>query len=656
MRYVVTTQKTVIPAESYKFSTVEKCLEYFKYTKQFNYDSETTGLNFIQDKILTIQLGDRFNQFCIDCTTIDVRLFKELLESKTLIVQNAIFDLPFLFKQGIYPKKVFDTLIAEAIICCGYGDADDNKDIKEALNVHKLDSKYEAKLGLSSLAYKYLSVNMDKSVRSQILKNWSLSESIVKYSTEDVAYLELIYEKQYEVLNEYKEKYGLTQALIDLEMKAVIMFAKMRFNGFTLDKDKYRSNVISVVESALNNTILKLNNYVKDNKVTSFNIIKERKHKNFQIVYQQSLFSPVITNINWSSPEQKLGLLREFIPTLQSTSATELVSFKDSHKIVSLLLEYNKYKKLKDAFGENLISMVNPITNRLHIEIKQILSTGRISMSSPNLSQIPSKGDLGKVIRSCFVPAKKYKIVGGDYSGFELSIIAELSQDPLWINTLNSGGDLHSILCSQTFDIPIEDVNKPFYANPDITYRGVQKTINFGLAYGMSEYKLSNSILVSVDEARDIISKFFSRVPKVYEFLNSKGNFAKTYGYSYTPKPFNRLRFYPKWDILKTRPRLDVKGKWLGEIERAGKNTPIQGCNADIIKLALIYIQQEIETNNWDVNLLLSVYDEIQTEAHESIAEQWKIKQEELMVKAAKTVIKSVPVKVDVKVSDYWQK
>ena len=103
-------------------------------------------------------------------------------------------------------------------------------------------------------------------------------------------------------------------------------------------------------------------------------------------------------------------------------------------------------------------------------------------MNKPNLLQIPSKGDLGKTIRSCFIPKEGYKIVGGDYSSFELAVIAELSQDPLWINTLNAGKNLHTVLCMETFDIPEDKVNDPFPYNKDMSYRAVQKTIDFGLA------------------------------------------------------------------------------------------------------------------------------------------------------------------------------
>lgn len=176
------------------------------------------------------------------------------------------------------------------------------------------------------------------------------------------------------------------------------------------------------------------------------------------------------------------------------------------------------------------------------------------------------------------------------------------------------------------------------------------------LAYGMSEFKLAKTILVPVKEAKSIIDKFFSKVPKVKQFLDMLGYISTTYGYSVTPNPYKRVRRYPKWNYLQKNHTSPSKDKWLGEIDRAGRNSPIQGCNGDIIKLALVNTQNEIDLNNWYTNILLSVYDEIQTECRNDQAENWKYKLQELMINSAKTVIKEVPINVDVKITKCWSK
>ena len=171
----------------------------------------------------------------------------------------------------------------------------------------------------------------------------------------------------------------------------------------------------------------------------------------------------------------------------------------------------------------------------------------------------------------------------------------------------------------------------------------------------MSKFKLASTILVSVDEADKIINKFFSKVPKVRQFLDSLGNLAKTRGFIRTAPPYSRVRRFPKWEYIQQNST-SQRDKWLGEIERAGKNAPIQGVNGDILKLAIVNMQEEIDNNGWDVNILLTIYDEIQTEVNRNIAEAWLKKQEELMVNAAQSIIKTIPVVCDCKIAEYWQK
>ena len=161
-----------------------------------------------------------------------------------------------------------------------------------------------------------------------------------------------------------------------------------------------------------------------------------------------------------------------------------------------------------------------------------------------NLQQIPSKGSEAKAMRSCFIGDPNELVVTSDISGAELRLIAEASQDPLWIGSFCNGEDLHSVLCSRLFKIDLKEVKNPFPLKPDITYRDVIKTINFGLAYGMSEFKLSNTIKTSVEEARGIIEEYFSVVPKVEKYLKNSGEYGRKYGVSYTIGPIKRPRYF----------------------------------------------------------------------------------------------------------------
>jgi DNA polymerase-1 len=160
---------------------------------------------------------------------------------------------------------------------------------------------------------------------------------------------------------------------------------------------------------------------------------------------------------------------------------------------------------------------------------------------------------------------------------------------------------------------------------------------------------------IAVEEADRIIKKFFAVVPKVEKFLTELGELGKSRGFIRTGEPFRRIRWFPKFKDSKDNNNPDAF-RFQGEIERASKNTPIQGSNGDVIKLALIKVQEAINKNNYPVTILLSVYDEIQTECEASFADEWKGILDSIMIEAAKEVIKETPVVVDCKISDYWEK
>lgn len=170
------------------------------------------------------------------------------------------------------------------------------------------------------------------------------------------------------------------------------------------------------------------------------------------------------------------------------------------------------------------------------------------------------------------------------------------------------------------------------------------------MAYGMSKFKLANTLQISTEEAEAIIIKFFSKVPKVEKFLNFLGNYGKTKGYINTPNPIKRIRWFPSWNGVNTDFKI------LGSIERASKNMPIQGTNANCIKYVLIKLQELIDRNNYPVTILFSVHDEIQTECAEEFSEEWLKILENTMMEAANYFLKNVTVTADCKISDCWTK
>jgi DNA polymerase I-like protein with 3'-5' exonuclease and polymerase domains len=434
---------------NYDNCSVEELYEYFSTRSVISLDTETEGLDPYTCKILTLQLGDKDVQFVIDVSVYPISTFKNLLEDKNklFILQNAKFDFKFLLHNGIRLRNIYDTFLAECILTAGH------------------DSR---ELGLDSIVYKYVGEKLDKSVRSAIHRE-GLTRRVIEYAAKDVEYLEVVMHKQLEIL----QRFELTEVL-ELENKVVIAFAVMEYNGVFIDADKW-SQVSRQTGLNVKELEEKLDDIVVNEPALSKYVPKYIQGNLFN--YTSRLLS-----INWASPAQKLEILKTLDINVSSTMELELQQKKSSHSIVPMLIEYSKQLKLNTSFGRNFLKFINPVSGRIHCNVFQILSTGRISVSEPNLNQIPNpeKSQLGKLIRNCFIPQKGYKIVGGDFSGMELRLIAEFSQDPLWINAFNDGKDLHAELAATTFDIDIKDVKNYTDFKPDITYRSIQKTINFG--------------------------------------------------------------------------------------------------------------------------------------------------------------------------------
>ena len=623
MIYLVSNQMRLKLSNDFNTATISDVYNYFKDKEEIAFDSETEGFDPHTKNFISIQLGDQDNQFVIDCTTIDVLKFKDLLESgKTIIFHNAQFDLKFLMKHNIDVKSIYDTFLAECILTTGYETRG---------------------LGLKDVVKKYCDATLNKEIRG-IINKVGLTKEVIEYAAKDVEYLHTIKKLQLREVSTL----GLN-AVLDLENKVVRVFAKMSYDGIKLDTNKW-TTVYKTAEMNVDGLIKKLDNIV---------LSEPKLNKFVPSAFQQNLFGEEERkiNINWSSSAQKVKVLEALgLDMDNGVGARELYRIKDKHDIIPVLIKYAEDSKIASAFGREFLKFVNVKTGRIHMSIWQVLNTGRISVSDPNLNQIPANHELAPLMRSAFIPKEGYKIVGGDYSNFELRIIAEFSKDPIWINAFKNDEDLHSKLCSMTFDIPLDKVNDKFPEKPTLTYRKVQKTIDFGLAYGMSEFKLADTMGVPVETAKKVINKFFSIVPDVSKFLKRLANIGTTNGYIRTSPPFRRIRWFPEWQILKDNPEDPNKFKWLGSIERRAKNTPIQGSNGDVIKLALVNVQDVIDKNKYDVKILLSVYDEIQTECPAEFAETWKNILENEMIKAAQTILKEVPVKADCKITDYWTK
>jgi DNA polymerase-1 len=285
-----------------------------------------------------------------------------------------------------------------------------------------------------------------------------------------------------------------------------------------------------------------------------------------------------------------------------STDAQALSGLLDAHPIVAPLLGYREVSKLKGTYVDALPPLVNPETGRIHAEFNQTVAvTGRLSSQHPNLQNIPIRSETGREIRRAFVPGPGYDgLVVADYSQIELRVMAHLSGDEGLIAAFTSGEDIHATTAAMVWEIPIDAV--------DNTLRSRIKGMTYGLAYGLSAFGLGQQLGIPPDEARELMDAYFERFPGVRSYLQGVVEQARVDGYTATL--FGRRRYLP--DLMSDqRQRRQMA-------ERMALNAPIQGTAADIIKLAMIAVADELERSDLDAQLLLQVHDELVCEAVEA--------------------------------------
>lgn len=317
-----------------------------------------------------------------------------------------------------------------------------------------------------------------------------------------------------------------------------------------------------------------------------------------------------------------------------STAAGELEKLRGHHPIIDLIFEYRELTKLKSTYIDALPELADK-TGRVHTTFNQaITATGRLSSSNPNLQNIPAKTELGREIRKAFVAQKGFSLIAADYSQFELRIAAHLSGDKAMIEDFKSGEDIHTRTAEIIWSVEHTGVTKEM--------RRIAKAINFGIIYGMGPKKLATEAGVSMEEARDFIDRFFVGRPRLHEFLKEIRSLAATQGYVETM--FGRRRYLP--EITSGVPMLRA------EAERQAVNTPIQGTQADVIKIAMINLYKIMPQKfGRDLAMLLQVHDELVFEVRDERMDEAVSLIQEIMESAVKL---KVPTVVEVEIGKNW--
>ena len=314
-----------------------------------------------------------------------------------------------------------------------------------------------------------------------------------------------------------------------------------------------------------------------------------------------------------------------------STNVDVLNKLKDEHEIIPLILEYRSVTKLKSTYVEGLIDTIAG-DGRIHSKFNQtVTATGRLSSTEPNLQNIPTRTAEGREIRRAFIPEDGYTFVDADYSQIELRVMASISEDQSLIDAFNSSKDIHAITASQVFRVDLQDVT------PELRRRA--KAVNFGIIYGISSFGLGEDLGISRKEAKEYIDNYYVTYSKVKEYLDKCVSDAKEHGFVKTL--YGRIRPIPELQSSNFMQRS------FGE--RVAMNSPIQGTAADIIKLAMIKVYDELKKRGLKSRMILQIHDELLIEtANDEIEEVKELLRENMEGAAAL----AVPLYVDVHTGD----
>ncbi|MBI5034085.1 MAG: DNA polymerase I [Chloroflexi bacterium] len=280
-----------------------------------------------------------------------------------------------------------------------------------------------------------------------------------------------------------------------------------------------------------------------------------------------------------------------------STAADVLESLRNAHPIIPLILQHRELSKLKGTYVDALPALVHPRTGRVHTDYNQTGTvTGRVSSSNPNLQNIPVRTDLGKLVRRAFIAPSGSKLISADYSQVELRILAHITHDPGLVGAFERGEDIHAATAARLFNVPIGQVTS--------NQRRLGKTINFGIAYGITDYGVAARTELSVTEARQLIDNYFTQFAGVKEYIERTKHEAGSHGYVQTL--MGRRRYFPE-----LRPGARVNPSLRNAAEREAINMPIQGSAADIIKIAMIRLHRELRARGLKTRMTLQVHDEL---------------------------------------------
>ena len=520
---------------------------------------------------------------------------KELFEDDQ--IQKCSYELKediILLKQiGIEPQNMsFDIKIAAYIL-------------NSATNQYDIKNLTEEYLGIN--AEDYIKDEENANTKNQISLFEETKLEVNKWETVKAL---MVYKLKAILEEKLKENDGF-ELFTKIEMPLAPVLAKMEYNGMYVDKE-------GLIEfgKQLQQRIEEMTKEIHELAGEEFNINSPKQ-------LGEVLFEKL-----------KLTVYKK-TKTGYSTDVEILEKLREEHPIIEKILEYRQLAKINSTFVEGLIPFINPKTKRIHSHFHQtVTATGRISSSDPNMQNIPTRVELGKMLRKVFVAEGNDKIyIDADYSQIELRVFAHISQDEEMIKAFNKDEDIHAQVASKVFGVNIKDVTSEL--------RTKAKAVNFGIVYGISDYGLAAQLKVRKSEAKEYIEQYLSKYKGIKAFMEETPKKVKEIGYVETL--FKRRRYVP--EVNSNNYMVRQFGN------RVAMNMPIQGTAADIIKIAMINVDKELKKQNLKSKLILQVHDELLIETYEEEKEVVR----NILKNCMENVINlSVPLKVDINEGKNW--
>lgn len=553
-------------------AVMREICDFFRTKKNLSLDTETTSTNAISAELVGLSFAVEENQaFYVpvpagrDAAQKIVDIFKPLYEDPDIlkIGQNIKYDYEVLRRYGVELRgRMFDTMLAHYLI-------------QPELH-HNMDYMAETLLGYQTIHIEELIGTKGKNQKS--MRDLQPSQ-IYEYAAEDAD----ITLKLKNILEPKLKEAGVEQLFWEIEMPLVPILAEMEMTGVRIDTESLKE---------------------------TSRIFNERMAE-----YERKIYEEAGESFNISSPRQVGDILFGKMKIVDKpkktktgqyvTSEEVLVQLKHKAPIVENILNYRGLKKLLGTYVDALPKLINPCTGRIHTSFNQaITATGRLSSSDPNLQNIPIRDDDGKEIRKCFIPEPGCLFFSADYSQIELRIMAHLSGDDNMVEAFRVGHDIHAATAAKIWHVPVDAVTAE--------QRKQAKQANFGIIYGITTYGLAQRMNIDNREARQLIDDYFATFPKVQAYMEQAKETCRAKGYAETL--FHRRRYLPDIHSKNATVR--------GFAERNAINAPIQGSEADIIKVAMIRIHQRFQREGIRSKMILQVHDELNFSVYPEEKEQ----------------------------------